>query len=132
MTLTIASKINMSGGLPRGIDPGIIILSYRNATSNNMLNDFSIRGTICYKKMKIDISNLLPSHVQLAPGQNPPEVQIEIPKIMEQNGIVIDSPNLKVYVSFDCSYNRFALKKEQHFKYKWDLTLARENQWTIC
>jgi hypothetical protein len=132
MTLNIAPQTIMASGLPRGIDPGIIILSYMNSTSNNMLNDFSIKGTICCKDVKIDISNLLPSHVQLAPGQRPPEVRIEIQKIVEQNGIILDAPYVNVHIFFSCSYNRFAIKKEQLFKFKWDRTLARENQWTIC
>jgi len=133
MTLDIAAKTVMSSGLPRGIDPGVLILSYRNATTNNNLNDFSIKGTICRGNgnVMVNISNL-PTHVQLAPAQKH-EVQIEVQKLLEQNGVILDMPEVYVYIYFDCSYNRFGIiKKEQHFKYKWDRKLAPENQWTIC
>lgn len=132
VTLNIAAFPYMRGRLP-SVDPTKIMLSYRNATTNNMLKDFSIKGTICCKNVKVDISNLLPSHIQLAPAQRPPELKIDLQKILEKDGINLDSlnVNVKVYLSFDCSYKRFSLKKEQHFKYKFDRTLALENQLSV-
>jgi hypothetical protein len=104
VALNIKPQPVMSGGLTRGINNGAIILSYRNATTNNMLNDFSIKGTICCKNKKIDFSNMLPAHIQLAPSQNPPDILIEAQKIAEQNGIILDAPDVNLYVYFDCSY----------------------------